>query len=88
MKKVLDKRLSLVYNLGEMGWLNRFFNRRRDGHYMTLRELEQETGITRSALYMAIYSGRLDAYKSGGTWLSTPAAVERAIESGRLRRKS
>ena len=56
-------------------------------HYMTLRELEKETGVNRDTLYMAIYSGRLDARKSGGTWLSSPAAVERAIAAKKLRRK-
>ncbi len=54
---------------------------------MALRELAEATGISYVTLKKAAQQERLEAHKSGKIWLSTPAAVERAQESGRMRRK-
>ena len=58
-----------------------------NGRLMGLRELSQETGVSYVALRAAALNDRMWAHKSGGVWLSNVAAVERAIEAGRLRRK-
>lgn len=55
---------------------------------MALQELAGHSGVSYVALKKAAQQERLDADKSGKVWLSTPAAVERAIEAGRLRRKA
>jgi len=68
-----------------MKWIKRLFSKDND-QYMTLMALAKETGIEHGTLRKAIFDGRLDARKSGWAWLSTPEAVEDAIQAGRIRR--
>lgn len=72
-----------------MNWLTRLLHR-HNGYrqYMTLTALAEHVKIPAGTLRMAVFDRRLEAKKSGHIWLSTPAAVERAIKSGRLRRKA
>ena len=51
----------------------------------TFAELEQLTGVRRRSLTAAADKGTLDAHKSGGTWLSSIAAVEDAIAGEYIR---
>lgn len=67
-----------------MNWLKRLLNR---DNLIPLSDLSAETGIKHMTLYMAIRMNRLEADWDGHIWLSSVDAVERAIESGRLRRK-
>ena len=52
-----------------------------------LKDLAQHVGIPESTLRRAACDGRLKAHKVGNVWVSTPAAVERAVEEGKLRRR-
>lgn len=71
-----------------MDWLARLLDKREPpDEYMTLAALAEETGISLGAIRMAVFDKRLEAKKSGHIWLSTPAAVERAIAAKKLRRK-
>ena len=71
-----------------MNWFTRLLGKRNDpDEYMTLAALAEHTGISLGAIRMAVFDGRLEAKKSGHIWLSTPAAVERAIAAKKLRRK-
>lgn len=54
---------------------------------MALQELAEETGVSYVALKKAAQQDRLEADKSGKIWLSTPAAVERAVKAKKLRPK-
>jgi hypothetical protein len=60
--------------------------RRREAEPVTLAELSQEYGILHNTLLQACIAGRLEARKSGGTWLAARAALDRAIAKGRVRR--
>lgn len=68
-----------------MDWLTKLLGRHND--YMTLSALADRTGISLGTLRMAVHESRLEAKKSGHTWLSTEQAVERAIALHRLKRK-
>jgi excisionase family DNA binding protein len=48
---------------------------------ITLVEAAQIYGFSRNYLGNLVRKGRLEAYKSGGIWLTTPADVEAFIES-------
>ena len=56
-------------------------------HLWALKDLAAEVGIPESTLRRAAGERRLEAHKIGKMWVSTPAAVERAVEEGKLRRK-
>ena len=71
-----------------MNWFTRLLGKRNDpDEYMTLAALAEHTSISLGAIRMAVFDKRLDAKKSGHIWLSTVAAVEELVETGRLRRK-
>ena len=48
-------------------------------------ELSKLMGIPYITLYRAARSGQLDTTRSGSIWLSTPAAVAKAIKAGKIR---
>jgi len=52
-----------------------------------LKDLAAHVGIPESTLRRAALDERLEAHKIGKMWVSTPAAVQRAQDAGRLRRK-
>jgi len=77
----------MIYTGVKMNWLIRLLGRRNgETEYMTLSALAGHTGISLSALRMAVFDRRLEAKKSGHTWLSTVEAVEQAIQEKKLRR--
>lgn len=51
----------------------------------TVAEVAQGLGMSRISLAQACQNGRLQARKSGATWLTTIAAVKAAIKAGTLR---
>lgn len=61
---------------------NRWMNNRTP---MTLIELSGVVGIKYITLHRAVREGRIEAHRSGATWLSTPAAVAKAIKAGKIR---
>jgi len=67
-----------------MNWFKRLLNR---NNLIPLSELSAETGIKKMTLYMAVRMDRLEATWNGHIWLSSVAAVQRAQDAGRLRRK-
>ena len=55
--------------------------------WVSLRELADLTGVSYHALRQAAWQDRFPGFrKSGGIWLGTKAAVDRALERGHLRR--
>jgi excisionase family DNA binding protein len=52
---------------------------------MTITEAAEYIGLAYSTLAQAAREGRIDAWRSGGTWLTTVEALEEAIEAGRIR---
>ena len=62
---------------------------------MPLAYLAKQRGLKYGTLYKAVWDSaqpdgpnRLPAEKMGGTWMSSPAAVEWAIEQGKVRKQS
>lgn len=49
--------------------------------YITIREAAEWANISPTTLYSAAQEGRLDAYKSGATWLVTRYEVERFMDA-------
>jgi len=89
--------LAIWYDIGTMGprylfteLLRRVRRRRarRNGkQWVGLRELAEITGVSYHALRQAAWQDRFPGFrKSGGIWLGTKAAVDRALERGHLRR--
>ena len=55
------------------------------GRVEALPALAELTGVPYDTLIKAAKGGRIQARKSGGTWLSTVEAVRAAINTGRIR---
>jgi hypothetical protein len=51
----------------------------------TLAELAQDLNLSYDSIAKAAREGRIKAWQSGATWLSTISAIEQAIEVGHLR---
>jgi excisionase family DNA binding protein len=52
---------------------------------MTITEAAEYVGLAYSTLAQAAREGRVDAWRSGATWLTTVEALEEALEAGRIR---
>ncbi|MFA4945909.1 MAG: hypothetical protein WC789_14575 [Lentisphaeria bacterium] len=52
---------------------------------ITLEEGSQRYQLAYSTLAQAVREGRLEARRSGKTWLTSPGAIEQAIAGGKLR---
>lgn len=52
---------------------------------VTLPHIAQSYPFAYSTIAQAAREGRIEAWRSGATWLTTRAAIEEAIEEGRLR---
>jgi len=88
--------LAIWYDIGTMGprylfteLLRRVRRRRarRNGkQWVGLRELADLTGVSYHALRQAAWQRRVPGFrKSGGIWLGTKAAVDRAVREGKMR---
>jgi hypothetical protein len=53
--------------------------------FITLTEAAEKYGFSQGYLRQLVLKGRLEARKSGGVWLTTPANVEVYIASRRRR---
>jgi hypothetical protein len=56
------------------------------GEVMSLPEVAEGMGFQYDTLIKAARAGRIQARQSGATWLTTIAAVKRAIAEGKLRK--
>lgn len=54
-------------------------------HPITLAEAAELYGFSQNYLRQLVHKGRLNARKSGGVWLTTPADVETFISSRKKR---
>lgn len=53
--------------------------------HLTISEAAQEYSLAYSTLAQAVREGRVVAQQHGKIWLTTKAAIEEAIEAGRLK---
>lgn len=56
-----------------------------DGAPIGLREAARYCNLAYPTLAQAVREGRLEARRTGATWLTSRAAIDEAIEAGRLR---
>ena len=84
--------IDIWYDIDVMRGLERFTQlltrlRRNGQQWVGLRELAEITGVSYHALRQAAWQRRVPGFrKSGGIWLGTKAAIDRALERGHLRR--
>ena len=60
-----------------------------DGYYkpVPLATLTKVVGVPESTLRRAAGDKRLGAVKVGNVWIASPAAVDRAVRAGKMRRR-
>ena len=58
-----------------------------EGRYISLGEAAARFGISHSQLRLLARSGRLQAFKVGKTWVTTPEAVTAYLNDPQLRSK-
>ena len=82
--------LAIWYDIGAMSLITGFTKLIGLGGYykaVPLADLAVVVGVPESTLRRAAGDKRLKAGKVGNVWIASPAAVDRAVRAGKMRRR-